>query len=169
MKKVLSVAQSLELLALSVWVGGLIVIIAAVIPAVFNTASMEVGGRIMTRTFQGYDRLVMISVIVMVLGMLARVTVSRNVRPAASWREQVSLTELILFTIMIVIAAYLMFAWNPQMARLQERAFSAPDPMVRHMAYEDFFLGHYIARALYMINLGLAITTLCLRVRRWAA
>ena len=52
--------MTVELLALSVWVGGLIVLIGAVIPAVFNTfGGQDSGGFFLTRTFEGYNRLVM--------------------------------------------------------------------------------------------------------------
>ena len=61
------------MLALVVWVGGLVSIIAAVIPAVFNTISMETGGRMLTRMFQGYDRLALVSAGLIVAGTLVRI------------------------------------------------------------------------------------------------
>ena len=49
-----------ELLALAVWIGGLLVLVAAVIPAVFNTfGGQDTGGFFLTRAFDGYNRLVL--------------------------------------------------------------------------------------------------------------
>ena len=49
---------SLEYLALGVWVGGLIVLVGAVIPAVFNTfGGQESGGLFLTKAFEAFFRL----------------------------------------------------------------------------------------------------------------
>ena len=58
-----------EIFALTLWVGGLLVIIATVIPAVFNSVGMEQGGRFLRRVFDGYGLLTM--GILVVLGLLA--------------------------------------------------------------------------------------------------
>ena len=101
MKKILVVVHCLEMLALAVWVGGLMTIMAAVIPAVFNSVSMEVGGRVLTRTFQVYDRLTLISAGVLMAGLLTRARLST----AAGARIR---TEPLLFTTMLGIAAFLL-------------------------------------------------------------
>jgi hypothetical protein len=69
---------------------------------------------------------------------------------------------------MLVIAVYLALVWNPHMIILQEKAFTAQDAVVRQMALKDFFLGHQIARALYVLNLGLGIALICIKVRKWS-
>ena len=43
-----------ELCALILWVGGLVVIIALVIPALFNSFGMEPAGRFLRRVFDGF-------------------------------------------------------------------------------------------------------------------
>ena len=43
-----------EMCALTLWVGGLVVIIAIIIPAVFNSVGMEPAGRFLRRVFDGY-------------------------------------------------------------------------------------------------------------------
>ena len=48
----------LELLGLMMWIGGLTIILTDVIPAVFNTLSMEAGGRLLRRIFDNYNILV---------------------------------------------------------------------------------------------------------------
>jgi hypothetical protein len=149
-----------EALALAVWVGGLASIIAAVIPAVFTTIGMETGGRMLTRTFQGYDRLVLVSAGLIVAGTLVRVFVS------GPWREQIGMIELVLVAIMIVFALTLTFWLTPETTRLQELAFSAKEEAKR-AAYDEFFVYHRVARALYILNLGLGIAVLCVKVRKW--
>jgi len=109
----------------------------------------------------------LISVVVIMVGMLTRVVASKIGLSASRWREQVTRTEILLLTAMVVIAGYLTFSLNPQIVSLQERAFMAKDQALRQIAYRDFFFGHDLARVLYLINLGLAITTLCVKVRKW--
>lgn len=151
-----------EVLALAVWTGGLVGIIASVIPAVFNSMiTMEVGGRILTRAFHGYDRLVLISVGLIVTGMLVRVLVS------GPWRAQIGMIELALLANMIVLATILTFWLTPETARLQGLAFNAPEEAKR-AAYDEFFVYHRVARALYILNLGLGVALLCVKVRKWA-
>ncbi len=150
----------MEALALAVWVGGLASIIAAVIPAVFTTIGMETGGRMLTRTFQGYDRLVLVSAGLIVAGTLVRVFVS------GPWREQIGMIELALLATMIVFAMTLTFWLTPETTRLQELAFSAKEEAKR-AAYDEFFVYHRVARALYILNLGLGIALLCVKVRKW--
>lgn len=150
----------MEALALAVWVGGLASIIAAVIPAVFTTIGMETGGRMLTRTFQGYDRLVLVSAGLIVAGTLVRVFVS------GPWREQIGMIELALLAIMVVFALTLTFWLTPETTRLQELAFSAKEEAKR-AAYDEFFVYHRVARALYILNLGLGIAVLCVKVRKW--
>lgn len=150
-----------EVVALAVWTGGLVGIIASVIPAVFNgTVNMEAGGRILTRTFQGYDRLVLVAAGLVIIGTLVRVIA------AGPWREQIGMTELALLATMVGIAGSLAFWLNPETVRLQELAFSAQEEAKR-AAYEEFFVYHRAARALYITNLGLGITLLCVKVKKW--
>jgi len=161
MGKLVVTCECLELLALAVWIGGLIVLIAAVIPAVFNSMSMEVGGRMLTRSFHGYDRLVLISGALLILSMLARFWASVPERSVG--KDEVSVV-----LVMIVLVAGLVLYLNPETARLQDLAFSAKDPGVKRIAYDSFFTYHWMARALYLTNMALGILLLCLKVRKWA-
>ena len=62
-----------ELLALATWIGGLLVLVAAVIPAVFNTfGGQDTGGFFLTRAFDGYNRLVLGAAAILVTGILWR-------------------------------------------------------------------------------------------------
>jgi hypothetical protein len=156
----------IEVLALAVWVGGLAAIITAVIPAVFSTIGMEAGGRMLTRTFQGYDHLTQFSAGILLLAMMVRTWGTGVWSRSTSWREQVSMTELVLLMTMVAIAATLTFWLTPETARLQGIAFSAKSDAKR-VAYDNFFAYHRIARALYLINLGLGMTLLCVKVQKW--
>ena len=158
-KRLVVICHCLEVLALAVWVGGLVSIIAAVIPAVFNTIGMEAGGRMLTRTFQGYDRLVMISAGVLAVGML--------IRMVAAGSPPVTLSEFLFVGAMIAVTALLTVYLNPEVVRLQELAFGTTEAEAKRVAYENFFAYHRVARALYLVNLGLGITMLCFKVKRW--
>jgi hypothetical protein len=161
MRKLLLLTACLEMLALAIWVGALIGIIAAVIPAVFNTTGIETGGRILTRTFHGYDRLVLASGGILVLSAFAR-----------RWFEQgmdgFGMGEFLLLGVMVAVALFLTFYLNPETVRLQDAAFAAKDELEKKSAYDVFFQYHWLARGLYLLNLGLAIVLMCVKVRKWA-
>src|SRR3982750_1389904 len=72
------VCYTAELLALAIWIGGLVVIVAAVIPAVFNSFAMEPGGRFLTRVFNGYNRLVLAGGGVLAISAVLRTTMTRR-------------------------------------------------------------------------------------------
>ena len=56
-----------ELLGLTIWIGGLAVILTTVIPAVFNTLGMEQGGRFLRKVFAGYNNLTS-GIVILLLG-----------------------------------------------------------------------------------------------------
>src|SRR2546422_10051189 len=86
MKKLIVVCQCVEVIALAVWVGGLAAIIAAVIPAAFNSPiPIETGGRLLMKTFHGYDRLVLVSAGALMLSMLARGVVAKDLISGPEW------------------------------------------------------------------------------------
>ncbi|HZC67473.1 MAG TPA: DUF4149 domain-containing protein, partial [Nitrospirales bacterium] len=140
-------------------VGGLVSIIAAVIPAVFNSPiTIEAVGRLLTKTFHGYDRLVLVLAGALMLSMLARRVVAKNL---------ISKLELAVVGGMVMLALGLTFYLNPEVVRLQELAFATTETDAKKAAYDAFFHYHWIARALYIINLGLGMTLLCMKVRKW--
>jgi uncharacterized membrane protein len=156
------VCHCLEVLALAVWVGGLVVIVAAVIPAVFNAPiPVPAGGRLLTQMFHGYDRVVLLSAGVIVVGMGLRAFFP------AGGATPVSLSLVVLVGVMVMVAGFLTMYLNPEIVRLQELAFAASEETAKQAAYGDFFRLHRIARALYLINLGLGVSALCLKVRAW--
>jgi len=136
-------------------------IMAAVIPAVFNSMSMEAGGRMLTRTFQGYDRLVLISAGVLMVGLIARSQLSTERGTGIG-------TDALLFTIMLSIAIFLALYLNPEIVRLQEASFASEGEAAKRSAYAAFFRLHKIARALYLLNFSLGIAAICVKVRIWS-
>jgi uncharacterized membrane protein len=151
---------SLELLALGVWVGGLIVLIGAVIPAVFNTlGGQDSGGYLLTRTFEGYNRLVMV-----VMAVLAAVAFYRgwNGHPAVT----VTRMEVLLLGAMALLACAIIFVLHPQAAALQAEAFGAKDEQTRKAAFEAFFRLHMPVRTAYIVNLVLGIALLVMKAKR---
>ena len=151
-----------ELLALSIWIGGLVIIVAAVIPAVFNLFGMEPGGRFLTRVFEGYNRLVLVSAGMLMVGSVSRTRLSRSSEVA---HVRPSRVEWAVAITMIVLAATVIFVLEPSSVRLQEHAFAIKDEVERKAAYESFFKSHTIVRALYVVNLGLAVTLIPIKVR----
>lgn len=158
----LTVCYTLELLALSIWIGGLVVIVAAVIPAVFNSFGMEPGGRFLTRVFGGYNRLVLVNVGMLMIGAVSRTWLSRA---AAIAHVGLSRVEWAMVITMIVLAMVVIFVLEPSSVRLQEQAFAIKDETERKTAYESFFKSHTIIRALYVVNLGFAIALIPIKVQ----
>ena len=155
------VCLTLEWLALGVWVGGLLVLIGAVIPAVFNTfGGQDAGGLFLTRTFEGYNRFV--------LGAL-------TILSATTWYRwwsgdpaiHVSRGETLVLLMMIVIAGIIMLVLHPYAASLQAQAFAATDEAARKAAFEEFFRVHMPVRSLYIVNLVLGIVLLGMKVKRF--
>lgn len=153
-------ALSLEFLALAVWVGGLLVLIGAVIPAVFNTfGGQDSGGFFLTRTFEGYNRLVVAAMITLVLSMGYRWW---SGDPAV----YVSRSEAILVFLMSLIAGVIILVLHPQAAALQAEAFALKDEQAKRAAFEAFFRLHMPVRSLYMVNLVLGIVLLAMKAKR---
>lgn len=158
---------TLELLALGIWIGGLIVIMGSVIPAVanlFSTLGMEQGGRLLTRVFDGYNRLVAVAIVILVCTSAFRFWADIRVGLPGIGPTR---PEVVLLGTMIVIAVVIVFVLVPRSVVLQEQAFAARDQAAKSAAYEAFFELHNPIRGLYVLNLGLGITLMGIRARDW--
>jgi len=151
---------TLEWLALGIWVGGLLVLIGAVIPAVFNTfGGQDSGGLFLTRAFEGYHRFV--------IGALA-------ILCAASWYRwwsgdsavAVSRGEMMLLAGMVVIAGVIIVWLHPYAAALQSQAFAVQEEVAKKAAFEAFFRILIPVRWLYMVNLALGILLIGIKTKR---
>ncbi|HET8722492.1 MAG TPA: DUF4149 domain-containing protein [Nitrospira sp.] len=151
---------SVEFVALGVWVGGLIVLVGAVIPAVFNTfGGQESGGLFLTKAFENYNRLVVVALIILGAAMGCR-----------HWRGEaaaaVSRSEWLLLTAMGGIAGLLILFLHPQAAALQAEAFGLKDEQAKKAAFEAFFRLHKPIRSLYVVNGLLGIWLVVLKAKR---
>ena len=151
---------TLEWLALGVWVGGLLVLIGAVIPAVFNTfGGQDVGGLFLTQAFEGYNRFVIGAVAIMC---------------AAAWYRwwcgdpsvAVSRGELASLAGMVVIAGIIIVVLHPYAAALQAQAFAVKEEAARKAAFEALFRILMPVRSIYMINLALGIILMGIKAKR---
>jgi uncharacterized membrane protein len=149
-----------EFVALGIWVGGLIVLVGAVIPAVFNTfGGQESGGFFLTRAFEGYNRLVVAALVLLLSAMGYR-----------HWRGEsraaVSRGEWLLLSAMGGIAGLIILVLHPQAAALQAEAFGLKDEQAKKAAFEAFFRLHKPIRSLYVVNVLLGIWLLALKTKR---
>ena len=153
-----------ELLALGLWIGGLLVLVAAVIPAVFNTfGGQDTGGFFLTRAFDGYNRLVLGAAATLITGILWRAWLYQR----GLTEEEITRTEWLLLGAMLFTAGVITFVLHPQAAALQAQAFASQGEEARKAAFEAFFQLHKPVRVLYIVNMGLGIALLTVRVRSW--
>ena len=164
MRQGLIACVTCELLALTVWIGGLLVLVAAVIPAVFNTfGGQDTGGFFLTRAFEGYNRLVLGAATVLTLGILWRAWLVQQ----GMADGEITRTEWLLLGAMLLTAGVITFVLHPQAAALQAQAFASKGEEARKIAFEAFFQLHKPVRVLYIVNVGLGIALLTVRVRSW--
>ncbi len=151
---------TLEWIALAVWVGGMIVLSGAVIPAVFNTfGGQDSGGMFLTRAFEGYQRFIVGAAVVLCLAIWYRWW-SRN--PIV----RVSRGEILVLASMVVIVVLIVAVLHPQAAGLQAQAFATKDEVAKKAALESLFRILLPIRSLYMINLVLGVVLIGLRAKQ---
>ncbi|MCS6896897.1 MAG: hypothetical protein NZM29_02905, partial [Nitrospira sp.] len=110
---------TLEWLALSLWVGGLAVLIGGVIPAVFNTfGGQDIGGLFLTKAFENYQRFLLGAAATLCAGLVVRWR-SGEAAVAAGWGE-VAIVVLLAVSVGIIVLVL-----HPQAVSLQEQAFAA--------------------------------------------
>jgi len=152
-----------EMFTLTLWVGGLIVIIAVVIPAVFNSFGMEPAGRFLRRVFDGYGYLNLgILLVLSLVAFLRYRTYGRD----PSLLFSVTAGEWWLIGGMCVVTVGILGILGPQAVALQEVAFEAMTQELKEAAYADFFRVHMIVRALHLVNLSLAFSLYILKLRK---
>ena len=151
---------TLEWVALAVWVGGMVVLSGAVIPAVFNTfGGQDSGGLLLTRAFEGYHRFVIGAGAVLCAALWYR-------RWSGDPIVEVGRSELIVLAVMMIIAGLIVAILHPQAVSLQAQAFATKDEMARKAALEALFRVLLPIRSLYMVNLVLGIVLVGIKVNR---
>lgn len=164
--RLLVLCATVEMLSLAVWTGGLIIIIADVIPAVFNSfGGTEPGGRFLTRVFSGYNWATLACLACLALAMVGRARLSRMAGNLSTGPKK---TEVIVTIVIIVIALFIGLWLHPTAVTLQEQAFTARDEAARKSAWDSFFfMSHTVARPVYMVNLTAGVALMVLKVRTW--
>jgi uncharacterized membrane protein len=151
---------TLEWLALGVWVGGGIVLIGAVIPAVFNTfGGQDSGGLFLTKAFEGYHRFM--------IGALA-------ILWAALWYRwwsgssivAVGRGEMMVLACMVVITGIIIMWLHPSAASLQAQAFATQEEAAKKAAFEALFRMLKPIRWIYMVDLVLGILLIGIKANR---
>lgn len=154
----------LDLLGLMMWIGGFTAILTMVVPAVFNTLEMETGGRLLRRVFDGYHTLTSGIVIVFTGTTFIR---SWQARREPEWNSPPTRWEIGLVAVLAGVTCVIVWGLGPQAVRLQEAAFEAESRETKQAAFEAFFQLHMIVRALHLINVGVAVSLLVVKCRRW--
>jgi len=151
---------ALEWLALAVWVGGMVVLSGAVIPAVFNTfGGQDSGGVFLTRTFEGYHRFVIGAGAILCATLWYR-------RWSRDPIVEVGRSEMIVLAIMVMIAGLIIAVLHPNAVTLQAQAFATKDETTRKAALEGLFRVLLPIRALYMLNLLLGVVLIGIKAKR---
>lgn len=151
---------ALEWVAIAVWVGGMVVLSGAVIPAVFNTfGGQDSGGMFLTRAFEGYHRFV--------IGAGATLCTTLWYRWwTADPIVEVGRSEMIVLAVMVMLAGLIIAVLHPNAAALQAQAFATKDETTRKAALEGLFRVLLPIRALYMLNLLLGIVLIGIKAKR---
>lgn len=150
---------TLEWVALAVWVGGMVVLSGAVIPAVFNTfGGQDSGGMLLTRAFEGYHRFVIGAGAVLCAALWYR-------RWSGDPIVEVSRGEVMVLGMMVLIAGVIIAVLHPDAAALQAQAFATKDEAAKKAAFEAFFRVLLPIRTLYMLNLVLGILLIGMKAK----
>jgi uncharacterized membrane protein len=151
---------TLEWLALGLWVGGMVVLIGAVIPAVFNTfGGQDSGGLFLTRAFEGYHRFVIGAVTVLCVASVYRWW---SGEPAVA----VGRGEFAVLALMTVIAGVTILVLHPEASALQAQAFAAKGEGAKKAAFESLFRVLLPMRVLYIVTLVLGVALMGMKARR---
>lgn len=149
-----------EWVALAVWIGGMVVLSGAVIPAVFNTfGGQDSGGMFLTRAFEGYHRLV-IGAGAILCATLSYRWWSGDPMLNGGW------SEMTILAVMVGIAGLIIVVLHPNAAALQAQAFATKDETVKKAALEALFRVLMPIRSLYMLNLLLGLVLIAIKVNR---
>jgi uncharacterized membrane protein len=151
---------TLEWLALGVWVGGGLVLIGAVIPAVFNTfGGQDSGGLFVTRAFEGYHRFMIGALAIMGAALWYRWW---NGNPAVA----VGSGEIMVLAGMAVVTGMIIMWLHPSAAALQAQAFALHEAAAKKAAFEVLFRMLKPIRWIYMVDLVLGMVLIGIKAKR---
>ena len=151
---------TLEWIALAVWIGGMVILSGAVIPAVFNTfGGQDSGGMFLTRAFEGYHRFVVGAGAILCATLWYR-------RWSGNPIVEVGRSEMIVLAVMVMIAGLIILVLHPNAVALQVQAFATKDEITRKTALEGLFRVLLPTRTLYMLNLLLGLALIGIKAKR---
>jgi uncharacterized membrane protein len=151
---------TLEWLALGLWIGGMVVLVGAVIPAVFNTfGGQDSGGLFLTRAFEGYHRFVVGAMSVLCAAAVYRWWSGEQAVAVGRW-------EIIVLALMVTIAGVVILALHPQAEALQAQAFAAHEEAAKKVAFESLFRVLLPIRVLDVGNLILGVLLIGIKSKR---
>jgi hypothetical protein len=149
----------MEWLALSLWVGGLTVLVGGVIPAVFNTfGGQESGGVFLTKAFENYQRFLMGSAVVLCGGLAYR-------RWSGEQAVAVGWGEVVIVAVMVVSIGIIVLVLHPQAVSLQERAFAVSGEEAKRAAFEALFRVLMPIRILYTVTAVLGVALMAVKAK----
>lgn len=138
----------------------MVVLVGAVIPAVFNTfGGQDSGGLFLTRAFEGYHRFVIGAMVVLCAASLYRWW---SGEPAAA----VGRGEISVLALMAAMAGVVILALHPQAAILQAQAFAAQEETAKKAAFESLFRVLMPIRVLDIVNLVLGVLLIGIKSKR---
>lgn len=151
---------TLEWLALGVWVGGLLVLMGAVIPAVFNTfGGQDSGGLFLTKAFEGYHRFMIGALVILWVALWYRWW-------GGNQAVGVGRGEIIVLAGMVAITGLIIVWLHPAAAALQVQAFAAQEEAAKKEAFEALFRMLKPIRWIYMVDLILGILLIGIKAKR---
>lgn len=151
---------TLEWLALGVWVGGGVVLIGAVIPAVFNTfGGQDSGGLFVTRAFEGYHRFMIGSLAILWTALWYRWW-------SGDQAVAVGQGEMLVLAGMTVITGIILVWLHPSASALQAQAFATHEEAAKKAAFEALFRILKPLRWIYMVDLMLGILLIGIKAKQ---
>lgn len=160
MKKMATLFCSVELIGLSAWIGGMLLLGGLVAPTVFGKLGPDSGGEVMSVVFHQFNGVfVYVFIALTAAGFIGKFFL--NPLPGiARWIESGVLV------IMILTGLYIGAILGPRMQDLRQTKISDPS---NGMAIAEFDRDHHLSVQLYSINLVLGVVALVLNGREIAS
>lgn len=147
----------LELLGLTIWIGGMVVLGSLVAPTVFNTVKpIEMAGEAMSLVFRKFNGgLVYVCINMVALGFFGKSFLDQN-RSRSRWIEGG------LIAVMILISLYIGAILGPRMEELRHIRITDPS---NSAAIIEFDRDHRISVTSFTINLLLGVAVLFINAK----
>ena len=147
----------LELMGLTVWIGGMLLLGAVVAPTVFNTVKpIEMAGEAMSLVFRKFNGgLVYLCIALVVLGYLGKLFLSQK-------RGRSLRIEGGLLTVMVLLGLYIGVILGPRMEDLRQIRITNPS---NSTAIIEFDRDHRISVTSFSVNLFLGLAVLFINAK----